>query len=101
MIFGGVYPHRGDEFTIVDSLIVSGIAIAVVFVVLIVIILVCGAFQKGIDKVDACTRILPKEENKLLEEDEDAVVAALTATIDFHKETGKDARLVSIKKIED
>jgi len=97
----GVYPNRGSNFTIVDSLIVAAIAIAVVFIVLIVIILVCGGFQKGIEKIDAKTKILPKEENKLLEEDEDAVAAALAATIEFNKETGKDARLVSIKKIED
>ena len=44
--------------------------------------------------------ILPKEENKLLETDKDAVVAALVATIEFNKETGKDAKLVSIKRID-
>ena len=37
----------------------------------------------------------------LLEEDEDAVVASLVATIEFNKETGKNARLKSIKRIDD
>lgn len=97
----GVYPNRGLDFSLTDSLIVSGIAILVVFVVLIIIIAVCGGFAKGIEKVEAMTEIKPKPENKILESDEDAVVAALVATIDFHKETGKDARLVSIKKLED
>ena len=45
--------------------------------------------------------INPKEENKILEEDEDAVVASLVATIEFNKETGKNARLKSIKRIDD
>jgi len=97
----GIYPNRGDAFTIVDSLIVSAIAILVVFVVLIIIILICGGFSKGIDKIEELTEIKPRPENKLLEEDEDAVAAALVATIDFNKETGKDARLVSITKLED
>ena len=38
---------------------------------------------------------------KILEEDEDAVVASLVATIEFNKETGKNARLKSIKRIDD
>ena len=38
--------------------------------------------------------------SKLLETDKDAVVAALVATIEFNKETGKDAKLVSIKRID-
>lgn len=100
-MINGVYPNRFENFTIVDSLIVAAIAILVVFVILIVIILVCAGFQKGIEKVEVATEIKPRPENKLLEEDEDAVAAALVATIDFNKETGKDARLVSIEKIEE
>lgn len=101
MFLGGIYPNRGDAFTFVDALIVAGIAILVVFVVLIVIIFVCYGAQKGVEKIECKTSIKPRPENKLLEEDEDAVVAAITATIDFHKETGKDARLVSITKVEE
>lgn len=101
MIFSGIYPNRFENFTILDALIVSGIAILVVFIVLVIIILVCGGFQKGINKYETMTEIKPKPENKILEEDEDAVIAALVATIDFNKETGKDARLVSITKIKE
>ncbi|MDY3761459.1 MAG: hypothetical protein SO106_00515, partial [Candidatus Onthovivens sp.] len=61
---------------------------------------VCSLIFKIINKVDAKMNILPKEENKLLETDKDAVVAALVATIEFNKETGKDAKLVSIKRID-
>mgnify|MGYP003297721601 CR=1 FL=1 len=100
-MINGVYPHRFEDFTIVDSLIVSAIAILVVFIVLIIIILICSAFQKGMEKVELATEIKPRPENKILEEDEDAVAAALVATIDFNKETGKDARLVSIEKVEE
>ena len=53
------------------------------------------------EKIDAKTHILPKEENKILSEDENAVVAALVATMEFYRETGKDVRIVSIKRIED
>ena len=45
--------------------------------------------------------ILPRKENAILASDEDAIVAALTAVIDFHKETKKDARIVSITRIEE
>lgn len=101
MILNGIYPNRGENFSIVDSLIVSGIAILVVFIVLIIIILACGGFKKGIDKVEEKININPRPENEILKTDEDAVVAALVATIDFNKETGKDARLVSIEKVEE
>ena len=53
------------------------------------------------DKVDAMIDIKPRPENKILDEDKDAVVAALTATIDFHKETGKNAEIKSIEKIDE
>ena len=57
--------------------------------------------QKGMEKIDAMTNILPREENKILSEDENSVVAALVATMEFYRETGKDVRIVSIKRIEE
>mgnify|MGYP003303166199 CR=1 FL=1 len=90
-----------EDFSVVDSLLVALLAILIVFLALTVIILISTAIQKAMSKIEAKTNILPREENKLLNEDEDAVVAALVATIDFYKETKKDARLISIKKIED
>ena len=83
-----------------SSLMISAIAIFFVFAVLLVIILVSSGFSKGIEIVDKKTKILPREENKLLEEDGDAVVASLVATIEFHKETKQNARLKSIKRID-
>ena len=84
-----------------DAFLIALIAIAIVFLVLIIIILVTFIFQKGINVVQKHTQIMPKKENEILNTDQDAVVAALVATIEFHKETGKDARIVSIKKVED
>ena len=44
---------------------------------------------------------MPRKENEILDRDEDAVVAVLVATMEFHKETGKDVRVVSVRRIED
>ena len=84
-----------------DAFLIALIAIVIVFLVLTIIIFVTWLFQKGIEKVEAMTNILPREENKILQNDEDAVVAVLVATMDFHKEFKKDARVVSIKRIEE
>lgn len=81
-------------------LLVSLIAIVVVFAILALIIGICSCFSKGIEIADKKTKILPKPENALLDEDEDAVVASLVATIEYHKETKQNARLVSIKRID-
>lgn len=86
-----------ENFSIVDSLIVALVAILLVFLVLTIIILVTTGVQKGLETVEAKTKILPKKENQILDEDPDAAVAALVAVIDFHKETGKDAEIISIK----
>ena len=84
-----------------DAFLIALIAIAIVFLVLGIIILATFLFQKGIEEVEKKTQILPRKENAILNEDEDAVVAVLVATIEFHKATGKDARVLSIKRIED
>ena len=84
-----------------EALLIALIAIIIVFLVLGIIIFVTYLFQKGIEVVEKKTQILPRKENAILNDDEDAVVAVLTATIEFHKETGKDARVISISRIED
>ena len=90
-----------EGFSVVDSLIVALVAVLLVFLVLTIIILVTTGIQKGLETVEARTKILPKKENQILDEDPDAAVAALVAVIDFHKETGKDAEIISIKQMED
>lgn len=84
-----------------DAALASLFAVLIVFAVLIIIIFISWLFSKGINKVTTTTNICPREENKLLEEDEDAVIALLAATIDFNKEFNKDARLVKIEKIDE
>ena len=84
-----------------EGLLIAVIAILIVFLVLSVIIFVTWLLQKSMEKINAKTNILPKEENKILSEDENAVIASLVATMEFYRETGKDVRIVSIKRIED
>ena len=90
-----------DKMNVGEAFLVALVAILIVFMVLAIIILVTWAMQKGMEKIDAKTNILPREENKILSEDPNAVVAALVATMEFYRETGKDVRVVSIKRIED
>ena len=90
-----------ESMNVGQALLVAVVAIFIVFLVLSVIIFVTWLFQKGMEKIDAKTNILPREENKILSEDENAVVAALVATMEFYRETGKDVRIVSIKRIDD
>ena len=92
---------KDGNITIGEAFLIALIAILIVFTVLAVIIFVTWGMQKGMEKIDAKTNILPREENKILSEDENAVVAALVATMEFYRETGKDVRVVSIKRIED
>ena len=90
-----------DKMTVGEAFLVALVAILIVFMVLAIIIFVTWVVQKGMEKIDAKTNILPRDENKILSEDENAVVAALVATMEFYRETGKDVRVVSIKRIED
>ena len=87
--------------TPLDALWISLLAIGIVIITLAVVILITALFQKGISAVESRTEIMPRKENRILESDEDAVAAALAAVIDFHRETGKDARIVSIRLWED
>ena len=90
-------PIKG-AFGLIDSLIVALIAIVIVFIVLEIIIIISGCFSKVLIKVDSKKNINPRVENKLLEEDEDAVVATIVASMDYYRETKKNARLVSITR---
>jgi len=87
-----------SDISIGEALLIALLAIAIVFLTLLVVIGATGAFQKGYEVVLKKTTVSPRPENHILEEDKDAVVAVLTATIDFHKETGKDCRVISITR---
>ena len=92
---------KDGNITIGEAFLIAAVAILIVFLVLAVIIFVTWSMQKGMEKIDAATNILPREENKILSEDPNAVVAALVATMEFYRETGKDVRIVSVKRIEE
>ncbi len=95
-----VWPSN-EPVNVGNALLIAIIAIFIVFLVLSIIIFVTFLLQKSMEKINAKTNILPKEENKILSEDENAVVASLVAVMEFYRETGKDVRIVSIKKIEE
>ena len=90
-------PINGD-FGFLDSIIVAAISIVIVFLVLALIIVITSVFSKCIVFLDNKKNINPRVENKLLDEDEDAVAAVVVASIDFYNETKKHARLVSITR---
>lgn len=96
MMVYAIYPN--PEISIVTALLISLVAILIVFMTLGIIIGVTSGFGKATDLIVGATSIQPRRENQILESDEDAVVALLAATIDFHKETGQDCRLVSIER---
>ena len=101
------------EWGFFETLLVSLVAIAFVFLILFVIILCVGAMQKlffGNKKEKAqevvkapvakpAASVAKKEVKNTEIKDEDMMVAALIATIDYANETKKDVRLVSIKQI--
>ena len=95
-----VWPSN-EPVNVGNALLIAVIAIFIVFLVLSIIIFVTWLLQKSMEKINAKTNILPKEENKILSEDENAVVASLVAVMEFYRETGKGVRIVSIKRIED
>lgn len=96
-----MYTPIGDEFGLLDSFVVAIVAILIVFLVLTSIITIASVFSKIVVKVNARKNINPRVENKLLEEDEDAVVATIVASMDYYKETKKNARLVRITRDEE
>ena len=110
--FLAMYP-ADYEWGFFESLLVSLVAIAFVFLILFVIILCVGAMQKlffGNKKEKAqevvnapvakpAASVAKKEVKNTEIKDEDMMVAALIATIDYANETKKDVRLVSIKQI--
>ena len=98
-ILSGVW--GSSDVNVGEALLIALIAILIVFLTLLIVIFATWAFQKGYDTVRKKTTISPRPENKILEEDPDAVVALLVATIDFHKTTGKDSRLLSISRLKE
>ena len=101
MRFLALLPEK-IEFT--TGLLVALLAIAIVFSVLVLVIFCVKFlyvfFKNKKDKVEEVIETPKAPVVKSTEiKDEDMMVAALIATIDFNNETKEDARLVSIKQI--
>lgn len=91
----------GEKIDIVDGLLVSVVAMSIVFLILL-IIMGCLKLFVYIGKLQAehkPTQVPTKTLNKLDFSDEDMVVACLVATIDANKEYGNNMRVVSVKQI--
>lgn len=102
----------GDKLEIGESFLIALISIVIVFAVLFLIIIIIELLQKLIfakqkpeaNKVEtskaSTKQVAKKDVTKNTEiKDEDMMVAALIATIDYANETKQDVRLVSIKQI--
>ena len=89
------------DISVLESLLVSLLAILIVFGVLALIIGVTSGIQAINDKINYATKINPSPENKILEEDKDAVVATLVATIDYQREFNTDVQVNSVELIDE
>ena len=96
-----MYTPIKEEFGFIDSIVVAIIAILIVFIVLSTIIFIANLFSKVIVIINKRKNINPRVENKILEEDEDAVATVVVASLDFYNETKKHARLIKISKEEE
>ena len=96
-MFLAIYP---DNINIYDGLLIAVVAILMVFAILFVIILCVNALSVLCKNVKEEKTVTKAKVSKMTDiKDEDMMVAALIATIDYSNETGKDVRLVSIKQI--
>lgn len=101
----------GDNVKISEALLIALIAIIIVFAVLALIIVIIAVMQKlffskqkpevkeetSVKKTSVVKKEIEKKNTEI--KDDDMMVAALIATIDYTNETKKDVRLVSIKQI--
>ena len=99
---------KGDGKNLGQGGLISILSILLVFAILAIIIAITFFVGKGIEKyslktisenqsVEKQTQINQKKNADL--SDEDAVVAALVASIDYRNEIKKDIKVVSIKEI--
>ncbi len=95
--------------TLADAGIVALVCIAIVFLMLVLLCLIVSLFKylpkKNENKKETVAKPLPvvsapqKAFTMADIKDEDMMVAALVATIDYHNETKEDVRVVSVKQI--
>ena len=97
-----------DEISFIESLGITGVCVLIVFSMLILLALVVATFQffnkkeqpVVVEEVAAPVQYTQPSSLKLEDiKDEDMMVAALVASIDYHEEIKQDVRVVSIKQI--
>lgn len=96
-----------EEVSFFDSLTITAICVLIVFIMLILLALVVAAFQlfnkKPVQEVVEDVQPVQYTQPSSLKlediKDEDMMVAALVASIDYHEEIKQDVRVVSIKQI--
>ena len=95
--------YENPNINIGDGLFISLIAIVLVFVMLYVIVLIVDLlhviFKNKKDVVVEEQQKVQVSKKSTEIKDEDMMVAALIATVEFNNETKEDAKLVSIKQI--
>ena len=99
------------DITIGQSLLYSIVAIAGVFIILLIIVLCVNILSlikynddgtlknKKASKVSEEAVATPSVNPALVEADDDMMAAVLVASIDFYNETKQNARCVSVKQI--
>lgn len=96
-----------ENVSFIESLGITGVCVLIVFLMLILLALVVAAFEwfkpKKSEPVEEVVQPANYAQSSSLKiediKDEDMMVAALVATIDYHEETKEDVRVVSIKQI--
>ncbi len=89
-----------EDVNLPQALLIALLSIIVVIAILALIIGICSGLFAGINGIDGIFHINAKKENKIIDEDEDAAVALIAATIEFNKETGKNPRVKKITRID-
>ena len=105
-MYDGKNGKVAGEINFGKALLISLVAILIVFVVLLIIIgavklmeIAFKKFAKAPKEATSDAMPVAEEVKSTVIEDEDMMVAALIATIDYTNETKTDAKLKSIKRI--
>lgn len=95
-----------EEVTPVESLLIALVCILIVFAMLALLWGIVALFRllpKKQQKTEESRPVVISDNKKTLKlediTDDDMMVAALVATIEYHNETGKDVKVTSIKEL--
>lgn len=101
LFLSDLYP-AGSRMSLGESLLFAVCAMVIVMLIILILVgtvKVLALCHFKVEEAPAAPVLTQPARLKAEDLSEDEMVAALVATIDHKNETGKDARLVSIKKI--